>query len=698
LYGVANVIDAELEFFANSKKRIETCMNYTRPSLAVVLDPIKKAFLDARARGIKLRYLTEITHDNIAACKELMTIVDELRHLDGIKSNFMVSETEYLAPVILFEKGKIASQIICSNVKEVLDQHQYMFDTLWSKAISAQQRIREIEEGIVSYKTNVIEDEEKKIKRFKRYLENSNELSVCTQDNRLQFVYNNFFNVIEKILDKSKNGEHKGIRWLTSIKDKDSADLAKIFLDDGVVIRHVNQIPISFGVSDKEVVGSIANTEGTEMAKTLFVSNEPLYVEHFNSLFEELWKNGIDAEDRIRDIEVGAEWADVEVIPMSSRAKDLYLNLVKKAQKEIIIMFPTTNALIRQKNMGVIQLSEEAARERNVKVRILMPSHESTEDIVRHLKKNYSESIDIRYIIKMSNTKATILVVDRKVSLVMELRDDSKRTFDEAIGLSTYSNSKAGVLSYVAIFENLWRQAELYEEIKKAHEQLKHHAKAQKEFINVAAHELRTPIQPILSLSQILLSKTGTIQENNELLDTINRNAKRLSRLTDDILDVTKIESKSLELKKERVNLNNIIINAIDDTILGSVNISNVQLLYEPKDIVLEADKGRMTQVFSNLISNAIKFTKKGTITIATKIDEDNNQIIISVKDTGQGIDPEIWPKLFSKFAAKSETGTGLGLFISKSIVEAHGGEIWAENNADGKGAKFSFSLPIKSS
>jgi len=332
-----------------------------------------------------------------------------------------------------------------------------------------------------------------------------------------------------------------------------------------------------------------------------------------------------------------------------------------------------------------------------------MPKHESTEQSVRSLTEDISPYsnyyIEIRYIEQtVLDTQATFLVVDRKVSLVMEIRDDSKTTFDEAIGLSTYSNSKAGVLSYVAIFENLWKQTELYEEIKKAHEQLKLHAKAQKEFINVAAHELRTPIQPILGLSQILLSKTGSIQENNELLDTINRNAKRLSRLTDDILDVTKIESKSLELKKERFNLNNIIINAIDDIILGKdlVNSSNVQLIYEPKDIILEADKGRMTQVFSNLLSNAIKFTKKGTITIATKIDEDNNQIIVSVKDTGQGIDPEIWPRLFSKFAAKSETGTGLGLFISKSIIEAHDGKIWAENNADAKGATITFKLPLE--
>ena len=163
---------------------------------------------------------------------------------------------------------------------------------------------------------------------------------------------------------------------------------------------------------------------------------------------------------------------------------------------------------------------------------------------MRELHSNFH----VRYIEQTSGTHATFLVVDGKFSLVMEIRDDSKTTFDEAIGLSTYSNSNAGVLSYVAIFENLWKQTELYEDIKKAHEQLKLHANAQKDFINVAAHELRTPIQPILGLWQLLLfSKTGSIEQYNELLDTINRNAKRLNRLSDDILDATKIESKSLE-------------------------------------------------------------------------------------------------------------------------------------------------------
>ena len=184
-------------------------------------------------------------------------------------------------------------------------------------------------------------------------------------------------------------------------------------------------------------------------------------------------------------------------------------------------------------------------------------------------------------------------------------------------------------------------------------------------------------------------------------MDTISRNAKRLSRLTDDILDATKIESKSLLLKKELFNLNDVILNALDDIILSrDFSGENVRLLYHPQDILLEADKGRITQVISNLLSNAVKFTEKGTILVSVeegKSSNNNNNrtVIVSVKDSGQGIDSRILPRLFTKFASKSFSGTGLGLFISKSIVEAHGGEIWAENNVGGEGTTFTFNLPI---
>jgi two-component system sensor histidine kinase VicK len=277
----------------------------------------------------------------------------------------------------------------------------------------------------------------------------------------------------------------------------------------------------------------------------------------------------------------------------------------------------------------------------------------------------------------------------------MELRDDSKPTFVEAIGLSTYSNSRAGVLSYVAIFENLWTQSDLYE-------QLKVNDKMQKEFINIAAHELRTPIQPILSLSQILQSEKSNNTKQQEFLDAIVRNAKRLQRLTENILDVTRIESHSLQLKKERFSLNEVIRNVINDVNnqawVGNNNNSVVSILFEPKeDVFVEADKVRIYEVISNLLKNAIQFTKEGTITIAAAGAEkiDYKEVIVSVKDTGTGIDPDILPRLFTKFSSKSVAGTGLGLFISKSIVEAHGGKMWGENNADGRGATFYFNLPL---
>jgi len=225
-------------------------------------------------------------------------------------------------------------------------------------------------------------------------------------------------------------------------------------------------------------------------------------------------------------------------------------------------------------------------------------------------------------------------------------------------------------------------------------EKLKESDNMKNEFINIAAHELRTPIQPILGLSEFIRHKVN--DKEREYVDVIIRNAKRLKRLTENILDVTKIESQSLKLNKERFNLNDVITNTIDDIIInkGFFKNTNIKLLYEPKDIFIEADMQQLTRVISSLLNNAIKFTKEGTISIIAE--NKDSQVFVSVKDTGSGIDPEILPKLFSKFVSKSFEGTGLGLFIAKSIVEAHDGKVWAENNHNGKkGATFIFSLPL---
>lgn len=222
---------------------------------------------------------------------------------------------------------------------------------------------------------------------------------------------------------------------------------------------------------------------------------------------------------------------------------------------------------------------------------------------------------------------------------------------------------------------------------------------ANEEFINIAAHELRGPIQPILGLTEVLRNK-ATDKEQQELQDAVFRSARKLKQLTEDVLDVTRIESQSLQLHKERFNLSEMILNTISDSRNQSKKENKgikIKLeLVSNEDIFIEADKGRLNQVISNLLNNAIKFTKQQGLIITTVEKKEDNHAIVSVKDTGTGIAPEILPRLFTKFATKSdEGGTGLGLFISKNIVEAHGGRIWAKNNPDGKGATFYLSLPL---
>ena len=306
------------------------------------------------------------------------------------------------------------------------------------------------------------------------------------------------------------------------------------------------------------------------------------------------------------------------------------------------------------------------------------------------LIKNGIKEIGIRFIETIPG-RATVLIVDKRISLVMELKDDSKDNFSDAVGLSTYSNSKAGVMSYIAMFENLWSQTDLMD-------QLKVHDRMQKEFINVAAHELRTPIQPILSLTEALRSDV-TSSEGQEMLNIIIRNAERLRQLAENILDVTRIESQTFRLTKENFNLDEILTRIMTDC-GEEVKRSHrdLELTLEPvsNETFVEADKSRIAQVVTNLIANAIRFTKRGNVSVAVTKGKAND-VVVSIRDTGQGIDPEIIPKLFTKFVTKSITGTGLGLFISKSIIEAHGGSIWAENNLNGRGATFSFTIPVKS-
>ena len=278
---------------------------------------------------------------------------------------------------------------------------------------------------------------------------------------------------------------------------------------------------------------------------------------------------------------------------------------------------------------------------------------------------------------------------------------DQQRTFNLVI-IGSIGALAVGVTFFILTWNKRLEQTvnARTAELRQANERLKINDSVQKEFINVAAHELRTPTQAILGYADLIQMQQSNINREEALSRLIN-NAERLHRLTEDILDVTRIESQTLKLNKTKFDLREMAASVVDDYRNRIQNGRELKLilLNADKPIFVVADKERISQVLSNLVNNALKFTKSGTVYVSieeAKNGEKNKEFIISVKDSGTGIDSDIMPRLFTKFASKSQTGTGLGLFISKSIIEAHGGRIWAENNTDGRGATFAFTLPIE--
>src|SRR5919107_1207534 len=574
LYGIEKAVGRGVYFMSNVKGRMDICFDHNAPSIVVKISEYKNGYVDIRRRGGKIRAFTEITKDNIAHCKELIKLVDELRHLDGVKGGLAISESEYMATTVLKEAEPL-TQVIYSNVPEVVEQGKYIFDTLWNTATPAEQTIREIEEGTVHYKSKVLENHDEIFKQIVHLAETSTGLSIVSSFDGMQLIYNNFFDLYKKILDKYRRGEGRGIKWICSINEE-SIDLTKIFVNLGMKIRHVKSLtPMNFAVGDKELNATVESMEGGKMVRSLLTSNEPIYVKHFSSIFEELWNNGIDADDRIRDIEEGIDPAEIEIIRNPREGIKRAWSMTKIAKEEVLIMFSTSNVLRRQIQMGGLQLLKEVSEKYGVRVRLLIPADEHITSITKQLKST-SPQIDIRSIEKSLQIRITIVLVDKKECIIIESKDDTKDISYSAAGLATYSNSKSIVSSYLSIFESFWNQTELYEQLEESNkrlelvnQQLKVHDKMQKEFINIAAHELRTPIQPILGLSEVLALKRGNIEQYNELIDAIIRNAKRLQQLSEDILDVTRIESQqSLIIKKERFNLNDLIMNAINDIMI----------------------------------------------------------------------------------------------------------------------------------
>jgi len=493
------------------------------------------------------------------------------------------------------------------------------------------------------------------------------------------------------------------IRCITEIT-KDNLSYCKELMKF-TEIRHLNKFVGNSIIGDKEY---LAQSVGHVFISNLTYSNENRMVEQQNSLFENFWNNATTQKEQTSTLELGVDLEEIKVLYDPNEIRTTYINLINSAKIEISLIIATPNALQRNYTGGIINLLITAAEKRNVNVNLIIPTYDKgtiNDDFLRNEKIATNFKFKLKTIASAIREthmiKTTFLIIDRKSVFIIDVKDDSKDILTEAVGFATYHVSKSRTDSYSFIFDTLWRQADLHESLRDAnknllgaYEKLKEHDAMEKEFIDLAAHELRTPSQSIIGYSELLKDSP---KRNKKYEEAISRNAERLYSLVTNMLSVARIESQTMKLNKTFFDLNVKIQNVINDVVISPDKRDKVEIKFKPIGrINILADKEKIFQVFANLLNNAIKFTGHGTITITLEQNDKTDEGIITFKDSGMGINQEIIPHLFSKFKTKSEKGLGLGLFISKSIIEAHQGKLEAYNNVDSNGATFVVTLPLQ--
>ena len=661
----------------------------------------KKMLLHLQKQKVRSRLVTEISVGNLAQIRSLASYI-EVRHLSGIKGNFVIiDQRDYLATAFPND-SRSPLEFIRSEAQSFVEHQQFVFQSSWNKAIPADQRIREIEEGIPIENTEIVQGIENIVRSQLEGLSSvEKQYDACTDRTFPTSLVSSKI-VWDKCLELQNRGVN--IRCITEITP-DNIDYCKK-MTKRMEVRHLDSIRGNFSIGDKKVYRGAATMREGEPPTQGILSSARVFVDQQQYFFETLWNKAIPADQRIREIEEGITPEIIETFSDPAKTQQFAIDLAQLAEKELLIMFASANEYRRQNNSAngfLKRLSEiPAAKKRKLNIRITLPNEEKTgeQSLVQTPGKKLDSDdkfslklatgINLRRFEAQLSTRITIIIVDRKYALVVELKNDlEEQVSKSSSGLAIYSNSKAIVLSYVSIFELLWTHIELYEE-------LKVREVAQNEFINIAVHEIRTPIQPILGLAEEIQARQ---KKNNEgrLLGIILKSASNLQRLADNLLDVARIQNNRLGLTMTHFDLNELIASVLADYAIDAARNKSVSMTFNPsqKLLPIDADKDRLHQVLSNCLQNALKFTETGSIVVSAN--KTSTHAFVSIRDSGRGIDPEILSKLFTKFATSApSTGTGLGLFISRRIIEAHGGQITGENNTDQLGATFTFSIPLK--
>ncbi|WP_415309760.1 sensor histidine kinase [Candidatus Nitrosocosmicus sp. FF01] len=503
-------------------------------------------------------------------------------------------------------------------------------------------------------------------------------------------------------------------------------------------------------------------------------------VKYQEKIFDILWQNSIPADEKIEELkkekETSIKFSDyefesknldsvtpfdndsrniVQITRIKELIKSLLISNVLNSKSEILLTIGLLHHLRYFWNIG-LHAELKRANKKGVRLIILYPEDGKSDMTRRHVENFVSSTEENVRLSGVSGPIGTVIIVDNAKLILIDSKRGDKSTNNGF--LAVYSNNKSVVSNFGSLFDTLLNEKEVLnyavetklqlessnKELEEYNHRLKTYSDAQLEFINLAAHELRTPTQAILGYIELLDNAVVGDITNQNYMNSIERNCNRLARLVEDLLDISRIESRNFVLHKEKTNLIDLIDTVIKDYKVevqkrneeGEKNgdgryIKNVEILSSwnlsdekennPSVLNIMLDRSKIIQVLSNLINNSLnsiyndktnsKSNGNSINIIITKMTHSNsnnntesdrnnkssdikNELLVTIKDTGKGMDSEVIPRLFEKFITTSASGTGLGLYISKAIIEAHGGKVWAENNTNEKGATFRFTLP----
>jgi two-component system sensor histidine kinase VicK len=654
-------------------------------------EAFRAALQDMRRRGVNLRAITEITRENLEACKRIAAIF-ELRHLDGVKANFAVTDLEYIA-------SPSESDLIYSNSKNMVEQQEYVFETLWNRAVPAREKIQALELGREAEVTEFLGDRESAVRKILALLSNAKEKIDGIGNSDAPNLIVKFAPYWNALLVATKRVARK--RYITDITSENVSSCKKMTRELGVEIRHLQGVKSNIVISESEFASDLSRPHPDIPTTRLLYSTVKELLDQQNELFETLWSKAIPAEARYNQIEKGVEPEETRLITDMQETIKLGRKMTEECQDEALVILASESTI--ERNKALFQYLAERQAERGFRIRVLAPFSTGRESLTE-IFRSPSAKVEWR---RIEPINVSFFIYDRRKMFITQHANLDAQDSEQAVSANIYSTNKQTIAGIVSVFEALWRETELREseELTRLREQ--RISREARLLQDILAHDIRN-FNQVARLSAEMLKeelKDGR-PETTLMLDSMLRAIDGSTQL------VERAKKLGLILSHPQARLRAVNLTRAIDESLSLVKGANmekkvveVRQEMEPSAARVMADDF-LTEVFANIFTNSVRYTDGDTVPIYISVEEDTSRSIgqensnedpkkgeqqqerdfwkISISDEGRGIPDEIKGNIFTRYLENAK-GSGLGMSIVYAlVVERYGGKVRIEDRVKG--------------